>query len=55
MEDFILINQESGDRDFFNGTLDEAKDEALDWSIECEGVNIIILDDCGKPVAEVWA
>lgn len=55
MEDFILINEETGDRDFFHGYLDEAKDEALDWSIECDGCTIRICDDCGATVTQVWA
>lgn len=55
MEDFILINEETGDRDFFQGYLDEVKDYALDWSVECEGVAIRITDECGKPIATVWA
>ena len=56
MEDFILIHEETGDRDFFHGYLDEAKDYALDWSVGKGGRAIIrICDDCGATVAEVWA
>ncbi len=55
MEDYILINEETGDRDFFHGTLDEAKDSAIDWSVAEEGVAIRITDECGKPIAKVWA
>ena len=55
METYILTNKTTGDVDYVTGDYQDAYDSALDWSVGSGGNEIIISDDCGKPLAYVWA
>lgn len=55
MDYYTLTHRNTGDVDVVYGTLDDACDSALDWSVEEHGDEIVISDDDGNFVRSITA